>query len=265
VAPEQRFLSYARNAEDVVLWRALGDVPGGRYVEVGVETSPTFSVTRALRERGWTGVDLPGGSAPELAAALAAPAEDPDDVQLLVVATDGTGPDALTALGEADRRPWVLVLAATGADAGPLPPGPWETTVRAARYELCLFDGVSRFYVAEEHADRLRSALSVPANALDDFVPARRQQDGEDPASAQEVRELRARLDEALADAAEWRGKVLARWSEAVATGNGSGGRSAGHEVVRLREELEATHATFSWRITAPLRAVQARRLQGWR
>jgi hypothetical protein len=258
VAPEQRFLSYARNAEDVVLWRALRDVPQGRLVEVGGQAGA--AVTRALRDRGWRAADLPADTGPDrLAAAL----HGDDDVHLLVIATDGRtddqGLEALTALRAAHRRPWTLLLAATGPDAGPLAPGAWESTLADAGYELCLFDGISRFYVAREHAEALRPALSVPANPLDGFVAQGR------PAPPDELSELRARLDEALAEVDRWRGTVLARWSDAVAAGAGGSDRPGGHEVVRLREELEATRATLSWRITAPLRAVQERRLQGWR
>jgi hypothetical protein len=262
VAPEQRFLSFARNAEDVVLWRALRDVPGGRFVEVGTGGIANASVTRALRDRGWTGRELPeDAGADELCAAL-----DSDEVHLLVVATDGRGPEALAGLPGAGRRPWVLVLAATGPDAGSLAPGAWEAVVAGAGYELCLFDGVSRFYVAEDRAATLRPSLSVPANPLDDFVPHGWHRQGQELAAAQdELRELRARLDEAVAEVDRWRGTVLSRWSDAVAAGAGGAGRPGGHEVVRLREELEATRATLSWRITAPLRAVQERRLQGWR
>jgi hypothetical protein len=77
------------------------------------------------------------------------------------------------------------------------------------------------------------------------------------------LREVHARV---LDELVRWRGTVLARW--ATAASGGSGGTGSGqprHEVVRLREELAATQATLSWRVTAPLRAVQRRRLQGWR
>jgi len=52
------FVSYAQHGEDVILWRALGDRDGVFYVDVGA-FDPTFdSVTRALYERGWHGVNI---------------------------------------------------------------------------------------------------------------------------------------------------------------------------------------------------------------
>lgn len=81
-----------------------------------------------------------------------------------------------------------------------------------------------------------------------------------------QLAELRRRHEQVSEELEQWRGTALGRWAEAAAGGATAGrSRQPRHEVARLREELEATHATLSWRITAPLRAVQRRRLQGWR
>ena len=52
------FVSYAQNAEDVVLWRALGHVKEGRYVDVGANQPRVDSVSRAFYERGWRGITV---------------------------------------------------------------------------------------------------------------------------------------------------------------------------------------------------------------
>jgi FkbM family methyltransferase len=52
------FISYAQNYEDVVLWRALREVEGGFYVDVGAADPEEFSVTCAFYERGWSGINL---------------------------------------------------------------------------------------------------------------------------------------------------------------------------------------------------------------
>jgi FkbM family methyltransferase len=58
VASPERFVSWAQNFEDVMLWRALGSVTDGFYVDVGA-FSPLFdSVTRAFYERGWHGINI---------------------------------------------------------------------------------------------------------------------------------------------------------------------------------------------------------------
>ena len=52
------FVSYAQNREDVVLWRALQHVTPGRYVDVGAADPVQDSVTLALYERGWRGINI---------------------------------------------------------------------------------------------------------------------------------------------------------------------------------------------------------------
>jgi O-antigen biosynthesis protein len=52
------FVSYARNCEDVVLWRVFRDVERGFYIDVGATDPEAASVTRAFYERGWSGIDI---------------------------------------------------------------------------------------------------------------------------------------------------------------------------------------------------------------
>ena len=51
-------LSFAENHEDVVLARALGDEPGGFYVDVGAGSPITRSATRHFYASGWRGINI---------------------------------------------------------------------------------------------------------------------------------------------------------------------------------------------------------------
>jgi len=53
-----RFVSYAQNFEDVMLWRALKHVENGFYIDVGANDPTIDSVTKAFYERGWHGVNI---------------------------------------------------------------------------------------------------------------------------------------------------------------------------------------------------------------
>ena len=70
-----RFISYARNFEDILLWRALHGVAGGFYVDVGAGGPSDDSVTRALYERGWRGINLEPARAQYQALRIARPAD----------------------------------------------------------------------------------------------------------------------------------------------------------------------------------------------
>jgi FkbM family methyltransferase len=52
------FLSYAQNFEDVMLWRALGHIENGRYIDIGAQHPRIDSVSRAFYERGWRGMHV---------------------------------------------------------------------------------------------------------------------------------------------------------------------------------------------------------------
>ena len=293
---DERFLSFAPNAVDVVLWRALRQVTDGRFVEAWADRPASPSVGAALRRRGWRGVvvepppatdspdpsgaaaeDAPGeivirarllGDGPDvrpLDALLDERLAPQDDIHAMVLWGEGAQEGVLAGLDLRRRRPWVLVVEGTPATGAGTAPDR-DARVRDAGYEHVLFDGRSHVYVAREHAATLGPALGVPAHPGDDFVPVTVERLEEELAATRaELDRLRTAHDEALAELDHWRGTVLSRWTAALEGGGGGRERRPGHEVVQLREELAATHATLSWRITAPLRAVQRRRLQGWR
>lgn len=52
------FISYAQNFEDVMLWRALKHVETGFYVDLGAWSPDQDSVTRALYDLGWHGINI---------------------------------------------------------------------------------------------------------------------------------------------------------------------------------------------------------------
>jgi FkbM family methyltransferase len=51
-------VSWAQAGEDLALINALAGIEKGRYVDVGAHHPSRFSVTRALYERGWTGINI---------------------------------------------------------------------------------------------------------------------------------------------------------------------------------------------------------------
>jgi len=81
------FVSYAQNYEDVVLFRALKDVKEGFYVDVGAAGPTVHSVTKALYELGWSGINIEP-TEPDFSALQV---ERPRDVNLRVLAGSRAG------------------------------------------------------------------------------------------------------------------------------------------------------------------------------
>ena len=69
------FISYAQNFEDVLLWRALGHVGAGFYIDIGAQDPIVDSVSLAFYERGWRGVHVEPTPAYAAAIRLARPDE----------------------------------------------------------------------------------------------------------------------------------------------------------------------------------------------
>jgi FkbM family methyltransferase len=236
--PKPEIVSYARNAEDVVLMRAFADTHDGFFVDVGAGEPDAGSLTKNLVDRlGWRGINIE--PLPERFARLllarprdvnlcvaigAEPAQavfhrilpppgqtggaglstlDPDiadmhrragwrseplEVEVItldsvlrvhakpgfeLLKVDVEGAEAAV-LASADLRCWrpraVLVEATLPNSSTPSHAG-WEPSLLDAGYLLAMFDGLNRFYARHDEPELLRR-LSVPANALDRWMPA---------------------------------------------------------------------------------------------
>jgi FkbM family methyltransferase len=80
---EKKFISYAQNFEDVMLWRALGHIERGFYVDVGAHDPVVDSVTKVFSLHGWRGINIePVSRWHERLVA-----DRPDDINLQMVAS----------------------------------------------------------------------------------------------------------------------------------------------------------------------------------
>ena len=300
-------ISYAQNGEDVVLWRALGGVSAGRYVEVGANHPRDDSATRAFYDRGWSGItiepvpyfaDLQRAERPRdhlvqaaitntsrgqitlhvvagtglstivdavsdrhadagidhvdllvptlrLDDVLAESGWAGEEIHFMLIDVEGAERDVLQSVDLSRWRPWVLVVEATEPNSTVTTHSDWEPQLLAQGYEYCLFDGVSRFYVAAEKADLLRAPLSYPACVLDNYHTLSL------TTTLQERQEL-------LDQTAHWRTIALTGWADAVSQGVGvspNTGQEA--ELEHALTQLVAMKGTLSWRLTRPLRGVR--------
>lgn len=122
-------------------------------------------------------------------------------IHFLSIDTEGAEQSVLQSIDLRRFRPWILVIEATQPQSAEPSHQDWEPMVLAADYRFELFDGLSRFYVAQEKWDDLHTALSAPASVLDDFVTYRSEErEVEIRRLTQSTVDLNAALEQARRD-----------------------------------------------------------------
>lgn len=208
----------------------------------------------------------------------------PEAVHFMSIDVEGHEEQALLGLDLDRWRPWVLCVEATPPGSREVAHTGWEPQLLKSSYRFVAFDGLNRWYVAEEHAE-LAEAVAEPFGVLDRLLDGWQPRDvveldGHLRRAQDRLAELEATLkfqrkqsEEALL-AAEQRAADLAR--ELVATQTLAAERltaatSADAAVQALKHELHRTAVeraealaresvmlqSRSWRLTRPLRATR--------
>jgi len=212
-----------------MLWRALGHIAGGFWIDVGAADPDTHSVTRVFSERGWCGVNIEPTRVLFERLAAARPREinlnvavaarpgqmmfyecadatlsslDPaiaernradgravterrvevvtladvcraharGEIHFLKIDVEGAEAEVLAGADFMTFRPWIVVIEATQPLTRLDASADWEPGLLAAGYRFAWFDGINRFYIAEERWDALSLHFRAPPNMHDDFV-----------------------------------------------------------------------------------------------
>jgi len=334
------FISYSQNAEDVLLWRALGHVENGFYIDVGANDPEEHSVTKAFYDAGWRGIsieplpsfhqafleqrprdvnlaiaagsangeltlyDTPqvrGWASPDQAVAelhrseghqvvelsvpvrtLASVCEEyvqGRQVHFLKIDVEGFEGEVLKGMDFARWRPWVLVIEATLPNSRETNHASWEHMVTGQRYRFVWFDGLNRYYVAEEHSE-LAQHFGIQPNVFDDYIShhldkswaAAKRLSTALKVSEQEARdnaERAARSIEQAHQAAMLAQQALQQVEQqkreaddqilALQDALAASQLSSHHLTVWAQDmeaRLSATYASTSWKVTRPLRAL---------
>lgn len=202
------------------------------------------------------------------------------DIHFLKIDVEGFEGEVLRGLDLRRWRPWVLVIEATLPNSRVTVHEQWEHLVTPHDYHFAWFDGLNRYYVAGERRE-LMDALTVQANVFDDFIghhldkawTARRQADEAAAEAAQQAADAAAQRAEAdaqrqaalvqAADSEQRFRTAAAALREAERTNRVIQDNANAAEIARretaawaqqLEQQLGATYASTSWRITRPLR-----------
>jgi FkbM family methyltransferase len=96
-------------------------------------------------------------------------------LHLISIDVEGMEHEVLKGLNLEKHRPWLVIVEAT-LPGWPAPTHQdWEPYLLSASYLMAYFDGVNRFYLAQEHG-HLIDRFTLPPNVWDEFVMAREQE-----------------------------------------------------------------------------------------
>jgi FkbM family methyltransferase len=244
VEPVPEYAQMLREARpgDVVLEAAVSSEAGEIVLEVfpatGLSTVVASVAAKHVVDCG--PVNRRKEVVPTLTLAMVAAEVGGRDVHWLKIDVEGHEKAVLEGWRSSGLRPWICVVESMHPNSTVSTHLEWEHILHAEGYECVYLDGLNRFYVASEHADRLRPAFQTPPNVFDNI------QLGE---HASMCRELVARYETELRDLTASRHSLMRQLTETDP------------------KLVEAMKASASWRLTAPLRALAdiATALFGWR
>ncbi|MCL5948600.1 MAG: FkbM family methyltransferase [Actinobacteria bacterium] len=176
---------------------------------------------------------------------------DPEQIHFLKIDVEGAERDVLEGIDLAAWRPWIIVVEAMtpAADASTMVPNyeEWEHLLTGAGYEYVYFDGLNRFYVAEEHRSCAEVFQFPPSYWRDWYIP---------------YREYRLREQLTQEQVANSRLRQAEERSKTVEKDLTSKLQRARDQVFNLEQDLKsrsaelfAVYNSTSWRITKPIRS----------
>jgi FkbM family methyltransferase len=190
----------------------------------------------------------------------------PDQLHFLKIDVEGAEGEVLRGLDLSLARPWILVVESTQPNTQVDVSHEWSHLIIDAGYSEVYFDGLNRFYLADEHAE-LTERFAMPPNCFDDFVRYADWERGEqarklaiglsdaqgvaDVLKAQ-LRDLKSQVTVDAAEIANQRG-LLSKASESLRESE----RVAHywwHTAEEMRSEIALMRSSRSWRWTAPMR-----------
>ncbi len=177
-------------------------------------------------------------------AALCAEYVGERDIHFLKIDVEGGEVGVVRGADFSRWRPWIILGEAHGPDPRVNFYQPWEDILLRQGYGFAYCDGLIRFYIADEHRERLAPAFMVPPNVYDEFVRA------PEAAAIERIAFDEQARAEALAQVENAKQRIVALESELVAAQAQT--EAAGRDVVTprrvARQRIPGPMRRFAWR-----------------
>lgn len=240
-------ISYAKNSEDILLYRALHDVENGSYIDIGSADPLNDSVSVLFYERGWRGINIAQDENTyqkmkthriweenfrSLSEFLAS--DDitiQDEIHFIRINDAGEETTILQQLLNIPIRAWIFLIRSVDYETSESTRAAWESFLLENGYSFVYFDGMNRFYCAAEHTELIRS-FEVPLNISDNYI---RHDEWE-----------RMRQNEMLKAQSHAQNKIIQKYRNDLHT--------AQQAYNNLNAQHDLTIHSLSWRITHWLR-----------
>lgn len=191
----------------------------------------------------------------------------PREVHWLKIDVEGMEQSVLESWSPSTARPWVVVVEATSPNSQIPTHESWEPTLLGFGYEFVYFDGLSRYYLAFDRM-HLRNSFGVGPNIFDGFAISGTAQtvlasvlnkriDGlENDNNA--IAGILAKKEVDILDLLREKGEsseIISKLKGDITKYEAEFGR-AKEQISEKDLKLAEVYRSFSWRITAPYRAV---------
>ena len=194
------FQALVRQRErDINLPIALADAPGERrFYTPSVPGLATLESAIAFQHRA-RGMEVRRSKVEVRTLAEICRRHAPAEIHFLNIDVEGAEGQVLQGADFATFRPWIVLAEATLPLTRQETHAAWEPLLVAAGYRFVWFDGLNRFYVAEERHAALSPHFHLPPNCFDQFRLADSERDGlkaELEATQTELRKANAELND---------------------------------------------------------------------
>lgn len=256
---------------DINLQVGAGEVPGNfpffDIPDTGLATSDP-AIAQKHRDGGWevNTIDIPILPLSDICSSHVS-----GEIHFLKIDVEGAEKKVLLGMDFKKWRPWLIIIEATAPMSQETLHQSWEFLLTDSAYEFVYFDGLNRYYVAQEHAE-LKPAFATPPNVFDSFVLNSDQEAKIRVAEAESIAR-RAQLHAQTMERAAAQAERLAAQAERLAAQATEQAKSAQQaeknaqaqtdlmtrQHAELAAQLAATLTSTSWRMTQPFRVIASK------